>query len=189
MCVSVGSRTSAIRTIDVTDSEPSLVASLIMCECGSMIPGIRYWPVASIVVAPAGARSPVPIAAIFPPCSRTSVSVSVPLVTVSTVAWVISVGGAGAWAATPLATTSEATSVASVFMESSRVAMSAGRMIVVVGAGRPVVLGRGRGATGGLRGRRRGRGDLVALAIDEDLAHLAAGLEEVTGDQRQVGDL
>src|SRR5689334_24649679 len=94
MLMSVGLRTSRIRTIDVTDNEPSLIASAIVCECGSMIPGMTYLPVASITWAPAGAVRFLPIWAIFPFCSNTSVFCRVPLVTVSTVAFFINVGPA-----------------------------------------------------------------------------------------------
>ena len=45
MLTSVGLSTSRMRTIDVTDSEPSLTASTIVCECGSMMPGMTYLPV------------------------------------------------------------------------------------------------------------------------------------------------
>ena len=45
MLIAVGFSTSVMRTIDVTESEPSLIASLIMCECGSMMPGITNLPV------------------------------------------------------------------------------------------------------------------------------------------------
>ena len=66
MFTAVGLSTSWMRTIDVTESEPSLVASLIMCECGSMMPGITHLPVPSITVAPAGAERFFPICAILP---------------------------------------------------------------------------------------------------------------------------
>ena len=80
-----------MRTIDVTESEPSLVASLIPCECGSMIPGITNLPVASYTSAPAGAVRFCPIFEILPFSSSTSVFWSVPRVTVMTVAFLISI--------------------------------------------------------------------------------------------------
>ena len=43
-----------------------------MCVCGSMPPGMTYWPPASITVAPAGASSPSPMAVMRPPCVSTS---------------------------------------------------------------------------------------------------------------------
>jgi hypothetical protein len=43
-----------MRTIEVTESVPSLIASDIECECASTMPGMTYLPVASIT----RARSP-----------------------------------------------------------------------------------------------------------------------------------
>src|SRR5438128_11835799 len=51
-----------------------------------MIPGIRNLPVASTTVASAGALTFLPIAAIFPFCTKTLPFSTVPLVTVRTVA-------------------------------------------------------------------------------------------------------
>ena len=80
-----------MRTIDVTESEPSLIASAIECECGSMMPGITNLPVASMTCAPAGAVRFLPICAILPFCRSRSVFSSLPLVTVRIVAFLISV--------------------------------------------------------------------------------------------------
>src|ERR1043165_3553771 len=71
----------------VNESEPSLTASIIVCEWGSMMPGMTYLPVASMTFAPAGADRFLPSCAIFPFCSRTSVFSRRPLVTVRTVAF------------------------------------------------------------------------------------------------------
>ena len=78
----------------VTESVPSFTASLAMCECGSMMPGMTNLPVASITVAPAGAAMFLPTCAILPPESSTSVLASVPRVTVITVAFLIRIGAA-----------------------------------------------------------------------------------------------
>ncbi len=48
-------RTSRTRTIAVTERLPSFVASIMVCECGSMMPGVTNLPVPSMVFAPAGA--------------------------------------------------------------------------------------------------------------------------------------
>jgi hypothetical protein len=47
MLTSVGSRTSSIPVIELTDTLPSLMASLAMCEWASMMPGETNLPVAS----------------------------------------------------------------------------------------------------------------------------------------------
>ena len=82
-----------------------------------MMPGITYLPVASIVTAPAGALSPLPIRAILPFSSSRSVLVSVPFVTVRMVAFLMSVGGtalfAGAACCAAAGTASTARSAAS----------------------------------------------------------------------------
>ena len=46
--------TSSIRTIAVIDSVPSLIASVAVCECASMMPGVTYLPVPSMTFAPGG---------------------------------------------------------------------------------------------------------------------------------------
>ena len=53
---------------------------------------MTYLPVASMTCAPAGAVRFLPICAILPFCSSRSVFSSLPFVTVSTVAFLISVG-------------------------------------------------------------------------------------------------
>ena len=56
MLTSVGSSTSSMPVIELTVVPPSLIASLAMCECASMMPGDTNWPVVSMISAPAGHR-------------------------------------------------------------------------------------------------------------------------------------
>ena len=58
--------TSSIRTIDVIDSVPSLIASAAECEWASMMPGVTYLPAPSMTFAPAGTATSAPTAAILP---------------------------------------------------------------------------------------------------------------------------
>ena len=51
---------------------------IAVCECASMMPGVRCLPVASMMFAPAGTVSPLPMAAIFPSRINTSLLVSLP---------------------------------------------------------------------------------------------------------------
>jgi hypothetical protein len=80
---------SLTRVMDVTESEPSLIASSIRCEWQSMIPGVTYLPVASITWHPQAAFNPLLILAILPSRIRMSVFSSVPLIAVITVAFLI----------------------------------------------------------------------------------------------------
>src|SRR5207237_6998880 len=64
--------------IEVTESEPSLIASSIVCEWQSTMPGVTYLPVASITRAFALARKFDPTAAILPLRTRMSAFTSVP---------------------------------------------------------------------------------------------------------------
>ena len=66
MAMSSGLSTSPMPVIELTDVAPSLIASLAMCECASMMPGDTNLPVASMTVAPAGACTLAPSAAILP---------------------------------------------------------------------------------------------------------------------------
>ena len=85
MLMSVGSSTSSMPVIELTVVPPSLIASLAMCECASMMPGETNCPVASMTSAPAGTATFAPTAAILP-SRRTTVPFGiVPFVTVSTV--------------------------------------------------------------------------------------------------------
>ena len=61
-----------------------------------MMPGVSVSPVASITSAPGGTAMDAPTAAIFPACTHTEVSASVPWLAVMTVAWVITQSGDGA---------------------------------------------------------------------------------------------
>ena len=54
MLMSVGSSTSSMPVIELTVVPPSLIASLAMCECASMMPGETNLPVTSMTSAPAG---------------------------------------------------------------------------------------------------------------------------------------
>jgi hypothetical protein len=89
--IAVGLSTSVMRTMLVTDNDPSLIASAIMWECGSMMPGRMYFPEASITLAPAGAARLLPMFAIFPFWISRSLFASVPFVTVRMVAFLMSV--------------------------------------------------------------------------------------------------
>ena len=92
MSMSSGSITSSMPTMEETAMLPSFTPpSTAMWEWQSMMPGSRYIPVASITVAPAGAFRFLPTAAILPLRMSTSPFSIVPLVTVSTVAFLISV--------------------------------------------------------------------------------------------------
>src|SRR5690606_24335859 len=64
------------------------------CECTSISPGVTHLPVPSTVIAPAGADRPWPTATISPPANSTSAPSRRVPVPVSTVALVISTGGA-----------------------------------------------------------------------------------------------
>ena len=66
MLMSVGSMTSSIPVIELTVVPPSLMASLAMCECASMMPGDTNCPVVSMTSAPAGTGTLAPTAAILP---------------------------------------------------------------------------------------------------------------------------
>ena len=85
MLMSVGSRTSSIPVIELTVVPPSLIASLAMCECASMMPGDTNWPVVSMTSAPGGTATLAPTAAILPSRRITVPFGIVPFVTVSTV--------------------------------------------------------------------------------------------------------
>lgn len=71
--------------IELTVVPPSLIASLAMCECASMIPGDTNRPVVSTISAPAGIATLAPTAAILPSRSSTVPFGMVPFVTVRTV--------------------------------------------------------------------------------------------------------
>jgi hypothetical protein len=73
-------------TIEETETLPSLMLSAAMCEWQSMMPGITYWPPASITLAPAGTVILVPTSAILPSRIRMEAFGIVPFVTVNTVA-------------------------------------------------------------------------------------------------------
>ena len=58
---------SLMSTMDDTETLPSLMPpSPAMCEWQSMMPGITYWPLASMMVAPAGTITFSPTSAILP---------------------------------------------------------------------------------------------------------------------------
>ena len=85
MLMSVGSSTSSIPVMELTVVPPSLIASLAMCECASMMPGEMNRPVTSTTSAPAGTSTSAPTAAILPSRSRIVPFGMVPLVTVRSV--------------------------------------------------------------------------------------------------------
>ena len=64
--MSSGLMTSSIPTIADTDTEPSLMASAAICEWQSMMPGIKCWPVASMILAPDGTMTFSPTSVILP---------------------------------------------------------------------------------------------------------------------------
>jgi hypothetical protein len=86
IAMSVGSSTSPIPVIELTVVAPSLMASLAICECASMMPGDTNLPAASTSVAPAGTCTLGPIAAILPSRSTMVPLLMVPRVTVTSVA-------------------------------------------------------------------------------------------------------
>ena len=53
MLISSGLRLSPMRTSEVTLCPPSLMEAAAICECSSIMPGVRYLPVPSIIRAPA----------------------------------------------------------------------------------------------------------------------------------------
>src|SRR5690242_12297787 len=75
-------------TIGLVASFTSL--SSAMCECASMMPGVRYLPPASTTVTPAGALTFGPTAAILPPRTSTLPLAILPCVTVMTTAFLMS---------------------------------------------------------------------------------------------------
>ena len=78
--------------IDETETLPSFTPpSIAMCEWQSMIPGITYWPFASITVAPSGTFKSVPTPAIFPSRIRIEPCSIFPCVIVRIVAFFISI--------------------------------------------------------------------------------------------------
>ena len=80
-----------MRTSGVSDRVASLIPWVIMmCECVSMIPGMRNFPDASMTVSSPAGSSPAPISANLPPAIRTSVFSSVSPVPVRTVPPVMS---------------------------------------------------------------------------------------------------
>ena len=89
MSMSVGLKTSSMPVIELTVVPPSLMESAAMCECASMMPGVTKRPEASTTSAPDGTATSAPTAAILPSLTITVPRVSVPLVTVSTVALVM----------------------------------------------------------------------------------------------------
>src|SRR5713101_1025173 len=95
MAIDRGFMTSETPTIDDTETELSLIASSMMCEWQSMMPGMTYLPEPSRMVAPAGAAILSPMAAIFPSWRRIEPLI-VPLVTVKIVAFWMSTGGSAA---------------------------------------------------------------------------------------------
>src|ERR1700757_1063829 len=85
--MSVGLITPLMLTIDESERVPSFTPpSMAVSEWQSMMPGMRYLPVASTMVASAGALTSLPTAAIFPFSTRTLPFWTVPFVTVRTVA-------------------------------------------------------------------------------------------------------
>src|SRR5271170_24736 len=82
--------------MEETETLPSFtLPSTAMCEWQSMIPGITYWPAASITCASFGALTEVPTSAILPSLIRMEPCSMVPCETVRMVAfWIRITGGA-----------------------------------------------------------------------------------------------
>ncbi len=100
---SVGSMTSWMRAIEVTESEPSLtLPSMAMCEWQSMIPGVTNLPVPSTTVAVGDAFTSLPTSAILPFRISTEPFSIVPCVIVMTVALRIRISFAGAVCVSPV---------------------------------------------------------------------------------------
>ncbi len=66
MAISSGFSTSSIDTIEETEMLPSLMLSAAMWEWQSMMPGITYWPAASMSCAPGGTSTFSPASTILP---------------------------------------------------------------------------------------------------------------------------
>src|ERR1700722_12861388 len=94
MAISSGFRTSSMPTMADTETLPSLILSAAMCEWQSIMPGITNLPETSTTVASAGTLTFSPTSAILPSRMRIDPVLSVPLVTVRTVAFCMTIGGA-----------------------------------------------------------------------------------------------
>ena len=86
MSMSVGLSVSATLVIELTVVPPSLMSSVAMCECSSMMPGETNLPVRVHDWAPGGTWTSAPTAAILPSRTSTVPFGMVPWVTVRTVA-------------------------------------------------------------------------------------------------------
>src|ERR1700731_3384642 len=99
MEMSSGFKTSSMPTMADTETLPSLILSAAMCEWQSIMPGITNLPETSTTVASAGTLTFSPTSAILPSRMRIDPVLSVPLVTVRTVAFCMTMGGAASIAA------------------------------------------------------------------------------------------